>query len=1022
MATPQLQLRITANVQGQQQVQQLQQALQQLANSGATLNIGNPAAGLASGANAATASFGALAASIAAAAAAVAGLSMAFKKGLDVNSQTEGATLGLKGLIATMYEVRDSTGKIAEGPRALELSAGLAEAQVKKLRIAGMETSATFDQLLTAFQGAIGAGASAGLGLDTVRELTVSIVQAAGALTVPMDMINQEVKSLLSGNIGADSSVAQALQIKNEDMKKWKEAGTIAEELNKRLKYFNLLGPETSKTWTSTMSAVGDAFNLFLGEASKGAFDDIKTSIQDSMKDVFDIQAGGVSDKFKGIQEALGTVFDGMGTVLTDAMEGGVALAQELSGWFSQHRETVYEVATAAGQIWENFKGVVGVIFEAIGGVVKLVVESGLFSGTLQGIALLVAMVKDGFSLMKMTIAEVGATIIDKIGGPLRTVIGSLRGFVSQIPVFGASLAKAVDGMVRAIPTSGDGLRKTAAGIRADFEAGRTAVAATQKALLDNGKTARMQEAARKKAENDKKKASAGGTAKAKKTDDDDDKKKKAAKEAEALQKAEEAMAKAQLEVDKKINAAKRSLRQAELDSMLADQKIGYEAYLKERAKLQAEELEQERKALRDQLAVVQERAAKTKAEEVKKQADIKKIQGDLDTLEIKEREVKIKVTAELEAFRREVAVLEAELKAKLAEAQGDSTTAAKLRLEAEQKAFRESKTYSGLSDEGKATANKIYDANKGKIEFDRLQKDIDTRNAYLSLKDQELQRQVDAGTITDLQREAKLQDARAASIASIELEVQALEVLAKASGNKEFALQAAQAREQLEQLKAQGDSVAKSINMAFAEGVTAGITGLLDRSIKSFGDFCRGILMMVIQTWQKIAAQNLTQKIFGAMGGSGSTLGGMFSASAGGFDFSKMFSYFGGFFADGGVVRGPGTGTSDSIVAMLSNGEGILNVDAMKLLGADWLHWINKWARGYATGGVIGGKQSGAASIAGMGTRLGSQVQQALRIRLVNAIDPGIVQDYMDSAEGEQVIENIMSRNSSRFRMALGV
>ncbi len=52
----------------------------------------------------------------------------------------------------------------------------------------------------------------------------------------------------------------------------------------------------------------------------------------------------------------------------------------------------------------------------------------------------------------------------------------------------------------------------------------------------------------------------------------------------------------------------------------------------------------------------------------------------------------------------------------------------------------------------------------------------------------------------------------------------------------------------------------------------------------------------------------------------------------------------------DSGVIRGPGTASSDSIPATieelqpvrLSNGEAVLNAEAVKLLGEDFVHRIN--------------------------------------------------------------------------------
>lgn len=57
--------------------------------------------------------------------------------------------------------------------------------------------------------------------------------------------------------------------------------------------------------------------------------------------------------------------------------------------------------------------------------------------------------------------------------------------------------------------------------------------------------------------------------------------------------------------------------------------------------------------------------------------------------------------------------------------------------------------------------------------------------------------------------------------------------------------------------------------------------------------------------------------------------------------------------FASGGIVSGPGTATSDSIPALLSNGEYVLNAAAVRRLGVARLNGLNS-GRGYADGGLV--------------------------------------------------------------------
>jgi len=58
---------------------------------------------------------------------------------------------------------------------------------------------------------------------------------------------------------------------------------------------------------------------------------------------------------------------------------------------------------------------------------------------------------------------------------------------------------------------------------------------------------------------------------------------------------------------------------------------------------------------------------------------------------------------------------------------------------------------------------------------------------------------------------------------------------------------------------------------------------------------------------------------------------------------------------ASGGYITGPGTGTSDSIPAWLSNGEFVIRASSVDKYGTDMLHAIN--AGRFAAGGLVGGR-----------------------------------------------------------------
>ncbi len=65
---------------------------------------------------------------------------------------------------------------------------------------------------------------------------------------------------------------------------------------------------------------------------------------------------------------------------------------------------------------------------------------------------------------------------------------------------------------------------------------------------------------------------------------------------------------------------------------------------------------------------------------------------------------------------------------------------------------------------------------------------------------------------------------------------------------------------------------------------------------------------------------------------------------------------------ASGGIVRGRGTGTSDSIPAMLSNGEFVINAATTRFFGSPFFNGLQRFARGgltvprFGVGGLVGG------------------------------------------------------------------
>lgn len=185
-----------------------------------------------------------------------------------------------------------------------------------------------------------------------------------------------------------------------------------------------------------------------------------------------------------------------------------------------------------------------------------------------------------------------------------------------------------------------------------------------------------------------------------------------------------------------------------------------------------------------------------------------------------------------------------------------------------------------------------------------------------------------------------------------------------------------------------------------FSGAITDWITGA-----QSFGDAMKSILKQLIA--QLIQAAIYATIVAACTGG-----GGGFAA--------RWSKAFGKGLATGGSVDGPGTGTSDSIPAMLSNGEYVLNAQAVDRLGVPFLNGLNTGRlRGFASGGLVG-----SGGVAGYKAERGSNGGQVQNVNLsmnVSAMDASSFGDFLNRG-GLDVVRQALYDTNRNFASEAGV
>jgi hypothetical protein len=212
---------------------------------------------------------------------------------------------------------------------------------------------------------------------------------------------------------------------------------------------------------------------------------------------------------------------------------------------------------------------------------------------------------------------------------------------------------------------------------------------------------------------------------------------------------------------------------------------------------------------------------------------------------------------------------------------------------------------------------------------------------------------------------------------------------------------------EQLDQLLAAGaisqETYGRAVEAAFSQAGLA--VEQTEQKVETLGITSRGAAEALWDTFQGALFDPFNASLLDMVANFARALAEMALAAA---KQKALEALFGGAtetaagFATGGYVAGPGSSTSDSIPARLSNGEYVMQAAAVRKYGVGFMSAINGMRTPsstsvprFAEGGMVGGGGD-------------------MSVTNVNFFDARELEDFMQSRKGERVILNVMRRNKS--------
>lgn len=181
------------------------------------------------------------------------------------------------------------------------------------------ESAATLTGLVDGFLATLGSSQAVGIDVAQNIELVGKFANALANAKIPAEQLSQEMRSILTGNIGADSTLAKTLNISNADIEKAREAGKLYEFLVNKI---GILG-EAGDTAGVAFSTLNSALDKAAGALTKGLFEESVNGAKSLA-----VVLGENADTFEMMGQGAATLV----SWLVKAAEVGKGIGQTLGG------------------------------------------------------------------------------------------------------------------------------------------------------------------------------------------------------------------------------------------------------------------------------------------------------------------------------------------------------------------------------------------------------------------------------------------------------------------------------------------------------------------------------------------------------------------------------------------------------------------------------------------------------------------------------------------------------------------
>lgn len=456
-----------------------------------------------------------------------------------------------------------------------------------------------------------------------------------------------------------------------------------------------------------------------------------------------------------------------------------------------------------------------------------------------------------------------------------------------------------------------------------------------------------------------------------------------------------ETLRKAQLDAEEKLLKDSSQRELGILQDLYQDGAIAAAGYFEARERIELAALDRSLDIERRRLAGSTDAAERAKS------------LAEIELLERQKGDIQRKRVVEAAREQREIEKQLDQARAQDLENQGQTAAAARIRLQAQ---YADLLKKLGDDSEGARLIQRLIDTGESKARFDEIKRQADAVIAELERRRARIGTLVDTGAITPAEGRNQEQAAQAdavARLAPMNEQLQQLAATLKDPALVEAANNLGDAitrigQEPVTGLQAAVVGLQKSLddmNRSFAQSaVNAGVDALtnlftdLATNSKSAGEALRDFVLGFVRSMAQIAARALATYLVLQL--LDAVYPGLGKAVAAGMTVGANVKHGGGMVGQGQRREAPA--------------------------------WMFAGAPRFHSGGMVGLKQGEVPAILQTGEEVLSrsdprnQANGGGGTRIVNVIDPNLVQDYLQSGAGERTIVNVIQRNAGAVRQSL--